>query len=206
MLSPRRLARRHGAARRDRPREGPALSHPRAGGRARARHRRARRRARRPPDLYVALHANHPRELTAAARAAFARLVDAGIAVVSQTVLLRGVNDDADDARGADARLRRGARQALLPAPRRPGARHRALRTSIARGQALMRELRGRLSGLALADLRARHPRRPRQGAGRPGLSRGDRRHRHRLRPRRRATRLRGLRAATPPGLSLPAF
>src|SRR4051812_14616973 len=44
---------------------------------------------------YVALHANHPRELTASARAAIARIVDAGIPMVSQSVLLRGVNDDA---------------------------------------------------------------------------------------------------------------
>src|SRR5215468_1398757 len=44
---------------------------------------------------YVVLHANHPRELTRAARAACARLVDAGIPMLSQTVLLRGVNDEA---------------------------------------------------------------------------------------------------------------
>lgn len=44
--------------------------------------------------VYVALHANHPRELTADARAACARLVDAGIVMVSQSVLLKGVNDD----------------------------------------------------------------------------------------------------------------
>ena len=42
------------------------------------------------------LHANHPRELTPAARAACARIIDAGIPMLSQTVLLRGVNDDAD--------------------------------------------------------------------------------------------------------------
>eukprot|EP01035_Chromulina_nebulosa_P036644 gene36644-49383_t len=45
--------------------------------------------------VYVALHANHPREFTSEARAACARLIDAGIAMVSQSVLLRGVNDDA---------------------------------------------------------------------------------------------------------------
>ncbi|HYS47922.1 MAG TPA: lysine-2,3-aminomutase-like protein, partial [Xanthobacteraceae bacterium] len=45
--------------------------------------------------VYVVLHANHARELTAAARAACARLVDAGIPLLSQTVLLRGINDDA---------------------------------------------------------------------------------------------------------------
>ena len=48
---------------------------------------------------YVVLHANHARELTPSARAACARLVDAGIPMLSQTVLLRGVNDDAGDAR-----------------------------------------------------------------------------------------------------------
>ena len=45
---------------------------------------------------WVALHANHPRELGAQARAALARVVDAGVPLVSQTVLLKGVNDDAD--------------------------------------------------------------------------------------------------------------
>src|ERR1700704_5392826 len=44
---------------------------------------------------WVALHANHPRELTGNARAACARMIDAGIPMVSQSVLLRGVNDDA---------------------------------------------------------------------------------------------------------------
>jgi lysine 2,3-aminomutase len=45
---------------------------------------------------YVVLHANHPRELTAAARAACARLIDAGMPMLSQSVLLKGVNDDAE--------------------------------------------------------------------------------------------------------------
>jgi lysine 2,3-aminomutase len=47
--------------------------------------------------LHVALHVNHPRELDAPeARAAIGRLHDAGASLLSQTVLLRGVNDDAD--------------------------------------------------------------------------------------------------------------
>src|SRR6185437_7669105 len=45
---------------------------------------------------FVVLHANHPRELTERARAACARFVDAGIPMLSQSVLLRGVNDDAE--------------------------------------------------------------------------------------------------------------
>ena len=44
---------------------------------------------------YVVLHANHARELTAEARAACARLVDAGIPMQSQTVQLRGDNHEA---------------------------------------------------------------------------------------------------------------
>ena len=43
---------------------------------------------------WVALHANHPSELNAPVRAACARLIDAGIPMLSQSVLLRGVNDD----------------------------------------------------------------------------------------------------------------
>src|SRR5215212_7468009 len=44
---------------------------------------------------WIAVHANHPRELSDEARLACARMADAGIPLVSQTVLLRGVNDDA---------------------------------------------------------------------------------------------------------------
>ena len=43
---------------------------------------------------FVVLHANHARELTVPVRAACARLIDAGIPMLSQSVLLRGVNDD----------------------------------------------------------------------------------------------------------------
>src|SRR5205814_3640976 len=43
---------------------------------------------------WVALHANHARELTEKARAACAGMTDAGIPMVSQSVLLRGVNDN----------------------------------------------------------------------------------------------------------------
>src|SRR6185437_13000215 len=45
---------------------------------------------------YVAIHINHPRELTADARAACSRMADAGIPLLSQTVLLAGVNDTPD--------------------------------------------------------------------------------------------------------------
>lgn len=99
--------------------------------------------------VYVALHANHPREFTTEARAAVARLVDAGIPLLSQSVLLRGVNDDADTL--ADLmrtfvalRVKPYYLHHMDPAP---GTAH--FRTTIAEGQALMRSLRGRVSGLA---------------------------------------------------------
>jgi lysine 2,3-aminomutase len=98
---------------------------------------------------WVAIHANHPRELTPAAVAALARLADAGIPLVSQTVLLKGINDDA----AVLEKLMRAFVAArvkpyyLHHADFAPGTGH--LRTSIAEGQALMRALRGRLSGIA---------------------------------------------------------
>jgi lysine 2,3-aminomutase len=97
---------------------------------------------------YVVLHANHARELSAAARAACARLVDAGIPMLSQSVLLRGVNDDAAT---LEALLRLLVECRIKPyylhhADLAPGTAH--WRTSIAQGQALLRALHGRLSGL----------------------------------------------------------
>ena len=101
-----------------------------------------------PRAVYVALHANHPRELTPGARAACARLIDAGIVMVSQTVLLRGVNDDA--AVLADL-MRAFVETRIKPyylhhPDLAPGTAH--LRLGIAEGQALVRALLGRVSGL----------------------------------------------------------
>jgi lysine 2,3-aminomutase len=94
------------------------------------------------------IHANHPRELTAAAKTAVTRLVRAGIPVLSQTVLLRGVNDDAV----VLERLLRG----LVAMRVKPYYLHHAdlargtahFRTGIAEGQRLVRSLRTRASGL----------------------------------------------------------
>jgi len=102
------------------------------------------------PDkaVYVALHANHPREMTPRARAACARLVDAGLPMLGQTVLLAGVNDD-PEVLGALFRAMVETRikpYYLHHADLAPGTGH--FRTSIDQGQALMRALRGSLSGL----------------------------------------------------------
>src|SRR4051795_3992758 len=98
--------------------------------------------------VYVALHANHPRELHDRARAACARLIDAGIPMLSQSVLLRGVNDDPDtlgDLMRALVECRIKPYY-LHHGDLAPGTSH--LRTTIERGQELMQALRGRLSGL----------------------------------------------------------
>ena len=97
---------------------------------------------------FVVLHVNHPRELTKKARAACARFIDAGIPMLSQSVLLRGVNDDAET---LGALLRALVECRIKPyylhhADLAPGTAH--LRTTIAEGQALMRALHGRYSGL----------------------------------------------------------
>jgi lysine 2,3-aminomutase len=97
---------------------------------------------------FVVLHANHPRELGKDARAAIARLVDAGIPVLSQSVLLRGVNDDAETL-GALMRALVECRVKpyyLHHGDLAPGTSH--FRTTIAEGQELMRALHGRTSGL----------------------------------------------------------
>src|SRR5450631_3077141 len=97
---------------------------------------------------YVALHINHPRELTPAARAACARLADAGIPLLGQSVLLAGVNDTPEVLGGlmralVECRIKP---YYLHHGDLAPGTAH--LRTDIATGQDLMRSLRGRLSGL----------------------------------------------------------
>jgi lysine 2,3-aminomutase len=99
--------------------------------------------------VYVALHANHARELTPQARAACGRLIERGIAMVSQSVLLRGVNDSVE---ALEALMRAFVETRIKPyylhhGDLAPGTAH--FRTTIAEGQGLMRALRGRLSGLA---------------------------------------------------------
>jgi lysine 2,3-aminomutase len=98
--------------------------------------------------VYVVIHANHPRELTLGVKAAATRLARAGIPLLSQTVLLRGVNDDA----AVLEALFRG----LVAMRIKPYYLHHAdlvpgtarFRTGIAAGQRLVGALRGRVSGL----------------------------------------------------------
>ena len=98
--------------------------------------------------VFVALHANHPRELSEAARAACAKFIDSGIPMLSQSVLLAGVNDDIETLTKlmrafVEARIKPYYLHQLDPAP---GTGH--FWVPIAKGQDLMRQLRGRVSGL----------------------------------------------------------
>lgn len=97
---------------------------------------------------YVAIHANHPREFTAAARAALARLADAGHVLISQSVLLKGVNADVET---LSALMRAFVENRVKPyylhhPDLAPGTAR--FRLSLAEGQALVKSLRGHLSGL----------------------------------------------------------
>src|SRR5690348_9028039 len=98
--------------------------------------------------VYVAIHANHPRELTAATRAACTRLGRAGIPLLGQSVLLKGINDDAAT---LEALFRGLVAMRVKPyylhhADLARGTAH--FRTTLTAGRELMRRLRGRVSGL----------------------------------------------------------
>jgi len=98
--------------------------------------------------VYVAVHVNHPLELSPEARRACARFVDAGIPLLSQTVLVRGVNDEA----GVLGELMRTLVECRIKpyylhhGDLAPGTAH--WRTTIEHGRSLLRALHGRYSGL----------------------------------------------------------
>lgn len=98
--------------------------------------------------VYIVLHANHPAEFTQAAKDACNALVDTGVPMLSQTVLLHELNDNIEvlsDLMRCFIRLRIKPYY-LHHADLAKGTGH--FRTSIAKGQELMRQLRGRFSGL----------------------------------------------------------
>ena len=101
-----------------------------------------------PTALYVVLHANHAREITAKAGAAISMLVFAGIPMLSQSVLLRGVNDNVEALTDLFKRLleNRVKPYYLHHGDLARGTGH--FRTTIAEGQRLVHALRGNISGL----------------------------------------------------------
>jgi lysine 2,3-aminomutase len=103
-----------------------------------------------PKPIYLAVHVNHPAEVTEPVVRALRRLSELGVALLSQTVLLKGVNDSAPVLEALFRRLvLLKVRPYYLHHPDlAPGTSH--FRVPIETGQELMRVLRGRLSGLCL--------------------------------------------------------
>jgi len=99
--------------------------------------------------LWMSLHFTHPRELTPEVGEATARLADAGIPLGSQTVLLKGINDD--------AALMKRLMQGLLMRRVKPyylyqcdpikGSGH--FRTPVSKGIEIIQALRGHTTGYA---------------------------------------------------------
>jgi lysine 2,3-aminomutase len=100
--------------------------------------------------IYLNLHCNHPAEITAESAAACGLLADAGIALGSQSVLLRGVNDEPEVLRELFEGLLgiRVKPYYLHQLDRVPGTAH--FQVPPARGLDLVAALRGRLSGMAI--------------------------------------------------------
>jgi lysine 2,3-aminomutase len=100
--------------------------------------------------LFISIHSNHPRELTAEVREALGRLADAGVPLGNQSVLLKYVNDDAV--------VMKALVQKLLMCRVKPyylyqcdlisGSAH--LRASVSQGLEIMEQLRGHTTGYAV--------------------------------------------------------
>jgi lysine 2,3-aminomutase len=99
--------------------------------------------------VYVVVHCNHAREITDHVRAATGKMINAGIPLLSQSTLLRGVNDDA---RTLETLFRALTAMRIKPyylhhPDRAPGTSH--FRLPLKRGQDIVRALWGKLSGIA---------------------------------------------------------
>jgi len=100
--------------------------------------------------LWIATHFNHPKELTEYAEEAVDKLLRRGIPLFNQTVLLKGVNDEAETLEKLFRGLvrMRVKPQYLFHCDPVKGALH--FRTSLEKGVEIMKSLRGRLSGYAI--------------------------------------------------------
>ena len=102
------------------------------------------------PAVYVVVHVNHDTEISEKVKLGFAKMVDAGIPLLSQTVLLKGVNNSVEALTTLMKTLvsLRVKPYYLHHLDKAKGTEH--FRCSIAEGQKLMRGLRGQISGLCL--------------------------------------------------------
>ncbi|NCX36751.1 MAG: KamA family radical SAM protein, partial [Actinobacteria bacterium] len=100
--------------------------------------------------LFLSVHTNHPKELTAEVKAGLERLADAGIPLGNQSVLLRGVNDRVETLKELFHKLLlcRVRPYYLYQCDLITGSAH--LRTTIREGQEIMEQLRGHTTGYAV--------------------------------------------------------
>lgn len=102
--------------------------------------------------LYIVLHINHAQEISDIVKDTIKSIHATGCTLLSQSVLLKGVNDNADTLENLfRALVAINVKPYQLHHPdMAPGTSH--FRLSIKRGQAIMSELQGRLSGIALPN------------------------------------------------------
>jgi lysine 2,3-aminomutase len=99
--------------------------------------------------LYLCVHANHAREFTPQARAALGRLHRAGVVLLGQSVLLRGVNDSAEALEALFRTMLRARVKPYYLHQLDPAPGTARFHVPVEEGLALLRVLRGRVSGLA---------------------------------------------------------
>ncbi len=100
--------------------------------------------------VYINTHFNHPDEITPEAATACNRLADAGIPLGSQTVLLKGINDDPEIIKQLMYKLLRIRVKPyyLFQTDMTKGTNH--FRTPVARGLEIMQSMIGHVSGMAV--------------------------------------------------------
>lgn len=105
---------------------------------------------RRHQPVWMSVHVNHPRELTAESREALGRLADSGVPLGNQSVLLRGINDSSDVMRELVHKLLlcRVRPYYLYQCDLIRGSAH--LRTTVREGIDIINDLRGHTSGYAV--------------------------------------------------------
>lgn len=102
------------------------------------------------PQLYINIHFEHPREITKESKVACAKLIDAGIPLGNQSVLLKNVNDKLGVIKELNQKLLSiGVRPYYLYQPDLvKGTAH--FRGPVKNGLRVIRELRGFTSGMAV--------------------------------------------------------
>ncbi|MBM3618742.1 MAG: hypothetical protein FJX23_09430, partial [Alphaproteobacteria bacterium] len=100
--------------------------------------------------LWMSIHFTHPDELTPEAVEACTRLADAGIPLGSQTVLLKGINDDAEVMKSLMHKLLKARVKPYYLYQCDPVSGSAHFRTPVEKGLEIIRALRGHTTGYAV--------------------------------------------------------